>query len=112
VVFTYFIATGKWIQHAIAVKHLPGELAAPTRSFKAQAFPAALAAMTFTAATAVLGAAHDSYGLSAHWHHAAAIGTIALNAAVAIAEYHAISRNGRLIDDILGRIQREQSAAA
>src|SRR5688500_2838385 len=45
VVFTYFVATAKWVRHAIAVKSLDPALAAPTRSFKAQAFPAALLAM-------------------------------------------------------------------
>src|SRR4051794_34433628 len=56
VVFTYFIATAKWVRHAITVKHLDTSLAAPTRSFKAQAFPAALLAMASVFAAAVMGA--------------------------------------------------------
>src|SRR5438552_576333 len=46
VVFTYFIATSKWLQHAISVKRLDPQLSLPTRSFKTQAFPAALLAIT------------------------------------------------------------------
>ena len=56
VVFTYFIATAKWVQHAVLVKQLDPSLAAPTRCFKMQAFPAALLAMAVVFATAILGA--------------------------------------------------------
>src|SRR3954447_16817 len=73
VVFTYFAATSKWIQHAITVKQLDPALAAPTRSFKAQAFPAALLAMAVVFLTAVLGAATFSYGLRPITHHVMAI---------------------------------------
>src|SRR5688572_26401025 len=45
IVFTYFIATGKWVQHAVSVKRLDPTLITPTRSFRAAAFPAALLAM-------------------------------------------------------------------
>src|SRR3954463_5476586 len=69
IVFTYFIATAKWVQHAIDVKHLDQSLAAPTRSFKSQAFPAALLAMTIVFITAVVGVATISYGLRPIWHH-------------------------------------------
>src|SRR3954453_20692263 len=57
VVFTYFIATAKWIQHAVLVKKLDAKFVATTRSFKMQAFPAALLAMASVFAAAVLGAA-------------------------------------------------------
>ena len=109
VVFTYFIATAKWVLHAVAVKGLDPALAAPTRSFKLQAFPAALLAIASVFAAAVLGAAHVSYGTSPVPHHVVAWVAVAVNAAVAVAEYRAIARNGRLIDEILARIQ---SAAA
>src|ERR1051325_11080468 len=73
VVFTYFIATAKWIQHAIAVKRLDPELLAPTRSFKMLAFPAALAAMASVFLAAIFGAARDNYMTPLWWHHASAI---------------------------------------
>src|SRR5438128_2543259 len=73
VVFTYFIATAKWVQHAVSVKQLDPSLVAPTRSFKAQAFPAALLAMAVVFVTAVIGAATFSYGLRPLVHHALAI---------------------------------------
>lgn len=105
VVFTYFAATAKWVQHAIAVKGLDPLLAAPTRSFKAQAFPAALLAMAATFLAAVAGAGADNYqGAWSRCHHALAVGTIAVNLLAAAVEFRAIARNGRLIDGILARV--------
>src|SRR5688572_26361856 len=104
VVFTYFVATAKWIRHAIAVKGLDPALALPTRSFKAMAFPAALGSMTLVFVASCLGAASDAYRISGTWHHLLALTSIAANVAGAAVEYHAISRNGILIDDILARI--------
>jgi integral membrane sensor domain MASE1 len=105
VVFTYFVATAKWVQHAITVKNLDAALAAPTRSFKAQAFPAALLAMASTFAAAVLGAGADNFqGTWPAWHHASAVGAFVVNLLVALVELRAIVRNGRLIDGILARI--------
>ena len=107
VVFTYFIATAKWIQHAVLVKRLDASLAEPTRSFKMQAFPAALLAMAIVFATAILGAARDNYGIPRAWHHSFAIAALVVNLIVAAVEYRAIARNGRLIDSILARINRQ-----
>jgi hypothetical protein len=104
VVFTYFIATAKWVQHAIAVKKLDESLAAPTRSFKMQAFPAALSAMAVTFAAAILGAALDNRMGSKQLHLWTALAAVAVNGVVAIIEYRAIARNGRLIDSILEQI--------
>ena len=105
VVFTYFIATAKWVQHAVTVKQLDPSVAAPTRSFKAQAFPAALAAMAVVFVAAVTGAATFSgYLRSATVHHALAIAALTVNVLVALVEYRAIARNGQLIDGILARV--------
>jgi hypothetical protein len=104
VVFTYFIATAKWVQHAVSVKHLDPSLVAPTRSFKAQALPAALLAMTTVFLTAVIGAATYNYGLRPLWHHALAWIALAMNVLAALLEYRAVRRNGSLIDQILARI--------
>jgi integral membrane sensor domain MASE1 len=105
VVFTYFIATAKWVQHAVSVKHLDPALATPTRSFRAQAFPAALLAMASVILTAFVGAAADNYHGRWHaWHHGLAIAALATNVLVALVEYRAIDRNARLIDGVLARI--------
>ena len=105
VVFTYFAATAKWVQHAIVVKRLDPTLSAPTRSFKAQAFPAALLAMAATFAAAVTGAGADNFGGSWHrYHHAFAVGALAVNLLMAAVELRAIRRNGLLIDGVLARI--------
>ena len=110
VVFTYFIATAKWVRHAVQVKRLDDSFARPTRSFKAQAFPAALLAMAVVFAAAVLGAARDNYGISRTWHHVAALAAVAVNLVVACVEFRAIARNGRLIDSILADVARRDAA--
>lgn len=105
IVFTYFIATAKWMRHAIDVKRLDPALADPTRSFKAQAFPAALLAIGVVFLTAVFGAARVGYGVSPLWHHVLAVAAVVVNAGVAALEYRAIVRNGALIESILDRLQ-------
>jgi hypothetical protein len=111
VVFTYFVATAKWVRHAVTVKRLDPALAAPTRSFKAQAFPAAMLAMAAVFLTAFVGAAADNYHGRWHaWHHALAIAALAINVLVALVEYRAIDRNARLIDGVLARIAATATA--
>ncbi len=104
VVFTYFIATAKWVQHAVLVKRLDPALALPTRSFKMQAFPAALLAMGSVFLAAVLGAARDNEMISPRWHWIPALVAIGVNVAVIFIEYRAIARNGLLIDSILAKV--------
>ena len=104
IVFTYFIATAKWVQHAVVTKRLDTELVRPTRSFKMQAFPAALIAMASVFGAAILGAARVNYDVSPIWHHAAAWGAVAINLVVAAIEYRAIGRNGALVDTVLAAI--------
>ena len=109
IVFTYFIATAKWVQHAVTVKHLDPTLANPTRSFRRQAFPAALFAIAIVFATAILGAARDNAMIPRGPHRLLAIVALVANIAVATIEYCAIARNGRLIDSVLARINAATS---
>jgi hypothetical protein len=106
IVFTYFIATAKWAQHAIEVKHLDPSLASPTRSFKAQAFPAALLSMAIVFITAVMGVITFSYGPNPIWHHLLAISSLVINGALSVVEYRAIVKNGLLIDSILQKVNQ------
>ena len=108
VVFTYFIATSKWVRHAIVIKNLNPAMAAPTRSFKAQALPAALIAMTIVFITAVTGAATFSYRIRPTIHHVLSIAALATNIICALFEYRAIARNGRLIDTILAAVEQSR----
>src|SRR3954463_2803337 len=101
IVFTYFIATAKWVQHAIEVKRLDPSLAYPTRSFKAQAFPAAIGGMMIVFLTAVVGVITFSYGIRPVWPHSIALIALLVNIVAATFEYRAIVRNGRLIDQVL-----------
>jgi hypothetical protein len=101
VVFTYFIATAKWVQHAIEVKQLDPQLASPTRSFKAQALPVALAAIGSVFIAAVFGAIKIGYGISPLYHHVMAVIAVLTNGIAAVVEFRAIKSNGALIDRIL-----------
>jgi hypothetical protein len=112
IVFTYFMATAKWVQHAVSVKRLDPQLTSPTRSFRAQALPAALLAIAIVFASAVLGAAHENYAIPRNWHELMALASFVVNALVAWIEYRAITRNGRLIDDVLERIAQQKVPAA
>jgi len=104
VVFTYFIATGKWIEHAIAVKGLDPAILAQHRSFKKLAFPAALGTMALAITTAIIGGAVDNHYLSPAWHHVLAMVLLAGNLGAAAVEYRAVRDSGLLIDSILGKI--------
>ena len=108
-VFTYFMATSKWVQHAVTIKKLDVAYVTPTRSFKAHAFPAALGAMLAVFLTAILGAAVDNKMVSAGWHHAFALAAVGVNLLAAVVEYAAISRNGKLIDRLLSEIPPEDA---
>jgi hypothetical protein len=101
IVFTYFIATAKWVQHAVSVKKLDSNFTKPSRSFRAQAFPAAIGAILIVFITAVFGAAVDNGYAQSLWHHLLALLAIATNVLVALIEYRAIRNNGALIDDVL-----------
>jgi hypothetical protein len=105
IVFTYFVATAKWVLHAIELKQLDPNLASPTRSFKSLAFPAALLGMSSTFVAAVAGAATFSYGIAPVWHHLLALLAIAVNAAVAVVEFRAIARNAALVDRVLEAVK-------
>ena len=104
VVFTYFIATGKWIEHAILVKGLEPKVAEGTRPLRRGAFAAALSIITLAIATAIVGAAVDNFYLQPLWHHVMAMGLLAGNFVAAIVEYRCVRDNGVLIDGILASI--------
>jgi hypothetical protein len=109
VVFTYFIATAKWVRHAVMVKKLDAALAAPTRSFKMQAFPAALLAMGSTFVAAMYGAGLDNFMVSRAAHTIPVVVALSINLIVALVELRAIARNGRLIDTVLSKIAEQDA---
>jgi hypothetical protein len=101
VILTYFIATGKWIQHALSVKKLDPTLSATTRRPRAQAFAAAIAAVSIVALTAFFGAAVDNGLAPKFWHFLLALTAWVVNLMAAGVEYQAIRRNAAIIDQIL-----------
>src|SRR5881392_3469642 len=69
VVFTYFVATGKWVAHAILVKGLEPKIAEAIRPLRRTAFAAALSVIVLAVITAIVGAAVDNQYVSPVWHH-------------------------------------------
>jgi len=112
VVFTYFVATGKWVAHAILVKGLDAKLAEPIGRLRRGAFAAALSVIVLAVATAIVGAAVDNQYLSPAWHQVLAIGLLAGNGVAAVVEYRCIRDNGIVIDRILARISSASSATS
>ena len=110
-VFTYFVATAKWMQHAVVTKKLDESFIAPTRSFKKQAFPAAMFAIAVSLIATFSGAARDTRMISQTAHHAITAGAFAINILVAIVEYRALARNGLLIDSILAAVGESNQPA-
>jgi hypothetical protein len=88
----------------VTVKKLSTTHVDPTRSFKAQAFPAAIIAMFSVFIAAVVGVATFSYHIRPTYHLVCSVAAIVINALVALVEYRAICRNARLIDTILAEI--------
>ena len=109
VVFTYFIATAKWMEHAVLVKNLNPSLTAPARSLKSQALPAALVAMAMVFLAALLGVMTDTGLTTIVLHHVCVLAAIVVNVGAGVLELIAIRRNGLLIDRILAIINRSAS---
>ncbi len=104
VVFTYFMATNKWAEHAVLVKGLDPALYAPSRRLRSRAFAAALIAMGAVFTAAMFGAWADANQSAPTIHQFVALGAIFINLLAALVEAGSIQGNGRLIDGILMRI--------
>jgi hypothetical protein len=111
IVFTYFMATTKWAQHAILVKRLDPAIFISSRSFRSVAFAAALCAMAAVFAAAMFGAWVDSHQSNPSLHQFVALGAIFINLLAAIVQARSIQGNGRIIDNILAAIGQQNSPA-
>lgn len=115
-VYTYFMATTKWLQAASEKCGL--DLAthvAPSMSRKRRALWTAMIAVGITMVTMFAGAGADRtmrplWPAKAHLVIAAL--AIAVNLLCAIAEYRLIRAQGQLMDDTLAEVNRESPAKA
>ena len=98
IVYTYFMATGKWAKEVVRVYQLPEWFVAHATRNKRRAFRFIMGSMTAIAITAWLGAAAHTRGLSyAPWHLGLAALTVAFNLGSFALEYAGIVAHARLL---------------
>ena len=106
-IFTYFLGTGRWVKEVGLAYHLPDEpLPRLTRELKRQTFPPALFAMLFTIATAAAGAGAQRQEWPWQVHLSLASTTLLVNLWAFLVEYRNVSINSRVIEDVLGEVDR------
>jgi hypothetical protein len=107
IVYTYFIATGKWAKEVVAAYQLPDWINAQAKKNKRRAFRFIMWSMTAIAVTAWLGAAADTRSSSfTPWHLGFAALAIAFNLGSFIVEYGVIVSHVRLLTELKDRADR------
>src|SRR5262249_22700550 len=111
IVYTYFIATGKWAQEVVAAYQLPDWINAQAKKNKRRAFRFIMWSVIAIAVAAWLGAAADTQSLSyvpSHLGFAAL--AIAFNLGSFIVEYGVIVSHVRLLTELKDRADRLREA--
>ncbi len=105
IVYTYFVATGKWAKEVVHVYQLPEWINDQAKKNKRKAFRFALWSMTVIAIAAWLGgAAHTRAGAAwPLWHLGAAALAIAFNFGAFAVEYAVILIHARLLMEVKSR---------
>ena len=104
IVYTYFVATGKWAKEVVEAYQLPDWVNTQAKENKRRAFRFIMGSMTAIAVAAWLGAAADTRGPSyTIWHLAAAAFAIAFNLGSFVVEYAVIVAHVRLLAELKDR---------
>ena len=107
IVYTYFMATGKWAKEVVRVYQLPDAYVAQAKRNKRRAFRFVMGSMTAIAIAAWLGGAADTLGPGyATWHLVAAAMAVAFNLGSFAVEYAAIVGHARLLMDLKDQADR------
>ncbi|MFI5456721.1 MAG: hypothetical protein ACHRXM_14835 [Isosphaerales bacterium] len=111
IVYTYFVATGKWAKEVVQVYQLPDWISAQATRNKRRAFRFIMGSMTLIAVAAWLGAAADTRG-SAYfvWHLGSAAVAMAFNLGSFVVEYAVIVAHVRLLTELKDRADRLREA--
>jgi hypothetical protein len=111
IVYTYFMATGKWAKEVVRVYGLPDWFNAQAAKNKRRAFRFIMGSMTLIAVTAWLGAATDTRGPAyTLWHLGAAAGTLAFNFGSFVVEFSLIVAHARLLLELKAQADRLREA--
>ncbi len=112
IVYTYFLATGKWAKEVVRVYQLPDEFNDRAKQNKRRAFRFIMGSMTAIAVAAWLGAAADTRGLAySVWHLGAAGLALAVNLGSFVVEYGVIEAHVRLLMELKDRADRMRSSS-
>jgi hypothetical protein len=107
IVYTYFVATGKWAKEVVQVYQLPDWIGTQATKNKRRAFRFIMGSMTAIAVAAWLGAAADTRGpFYAIWHLGSAAFAVAYNIGSFVVEYAVIVAHVRLLADLKDRADR------
>lgn len=116
IVLTYFMGTSRWLEETTQAYHLGSVWIDECRTLKYRTLPAMALCLGALIATAAFGAAADPaspVGFKGWWgvspdtlHLSAALCTWGLNLIVNLGEYAALSRNGEIVNEVLGEVRR------
>jgi hypothetical protein len=110
IVYTYFLATGKWAQEVVRVYGLPGWVNDQAKKNKRKAFRFEFWGMTAVAVAAWLGAGADTAGVNPRWHLVVSAGALAFNAGAFAVEYAVIVAQARLLSEVKAQADRLREA--
>jgi hypothetical protein len=106
-IFTYFLGTGRWVKEVTLAYALPDEpWHKRTRELKRLTFPAALAAMLVTIATAAGGAGAQMQSWPWQVHLGLAIAALIINLWAFRLEYRTVTENAGILDAVLREVDR------
>jgi hypothetical protein len=104
IVYTYFVATGKWAKEVVQAYQLPDWISTQATKNKRRAFRFIMGSMTAIAVAAWLGAAADTRGASySIWHLIFAALAVAWNLVSFVVEYIVINAHVRLLAELKDR---------
>lgn len=112
-VFTYFIATGKWIAELTAAHGLNSSLAFPAaQRYKNTVVPIVIISVAAAVASVALGSAGINNIMPMWAHRIVGVLTVAVHLFGAVIEYYYISLNGALIDRLLSELPQDLGGPA
>lgn len=114
-VLTYFMGTGRWLEDVSRAYQLDGHWRADSQRLKYRTLPLMTVCLLLLLTTVGFGAAADPasksgfagwFGLSAStWHMLVAAATLCFNFVANLREFHALERNGELIQEVLRKVR-------
>jgi hypothetical protein len=110
IVYTYFLATGKWAKEVVRVYQLPEWINTQAKKNKRKAFRFVMWSTTWIAVTAWLGAASDTQGTNPLWHLGIAAVMLAFNLGAFAVEYAVIVAQVRLLAEVKDQADRLRTA--